>query len=168
MTWWTMTKEYDRHFQLYAFLYFDGLVDWPWFKAQGIAESGLDMDAVSNRGARGIMQLMPGTTQDIAKALQIIPNINDPKTNIHFGIRYARQMWDIFKKETGIERLRFALGAYNAGAGNIIKAQGLTDRPNSWEAVSFELENVTGAANSHQTRSYVKKIEDIRLQIIDA
>lgn len=163
-----MTKEYDRHFKLYTFFYFDGLVDWPWLKAQGIVESNLDYDAVSPMGARGIMQLMPGTAADVARELQIVPNITDPKTNILFGVHYLRKMWDIFKKQEGLERLRFALASYNAGAGHIIKAQGLAERSNSWESVGFALTKVTGDANSQQTRDYVKKIEHVRLALIEA
>lgn len=163
-----MTGEYDRYFRLYAAIHFDGLVDWPWFKAQGVAESNLDMNAVSPAGARGIMQIMPETAKEIAAELQIIPNITDPKTSINFGLYYGRKMWNIFKKEDGLERLRFALGAYNAGAGNIIQAQGETNRPNVWEAVSHNLHKITGERNAWQTINYVKKIELLRLTIIEA
>ncbi len=163
-----MTKEYDKYFQQFAFMYFDGLVSWPWLKAQGIAESGLRHDAVSPVGARGIMQIMPGTAKDIAKHFQVVPNLDDPKTNIMFGCHYLRQMWGIFKKEEGLERLRFAFGAYNAGPGNIIKAQELTDRPTVWEAVRAMLPEVTGGSNAKQTTDYVRRIEAIRLGMIEA
>jgi len=101
-----MTKEYDRWFQEFTFLYFSGLVSWPWLKAQGIAESNLRHDAVSKAGARGLMQIMPGTAVDIAKHFAVVPNLDDPKTNIMFGAHYLRKCWDIFKKEEGLERLR--------------------------------------------------------------
>jgi soluble lytic murein transglycosylase-like protein len=162
-----MTREYDRWFQEFTFIYFSGLITWPWLKAQAIAESGLRHDAVSPAGARGLMQIMPATAVEIAKHFQTIPNLDDPKTSIMFGAHYLRRCWNIFKKEEGLERLRFALGAYNAGAGHIIKAQGLTDRPTVWEAVSARLPEVTGAANARQTTEYVRRIEGIRLAMIE-
>lgn len=163
-----VTREYDKYFRLYAAIHFDGLIAWPWFKAQAIAESNLDMNAVSPVGARGIMQIMPATAKEIASELQIIPNIGDPKTSINFGIYYCRKMWNIFKKEDGIERLRFALGAYNAGAGNIIKAQAETDRPTVWDTVSGSLHKITGERNAHQTINYVRRIEQTRLAVIES
>jgi len=161
------TKEYDRHFQEFAFIYFSGLITWPWLKAQAIAESGLVHDAVSPAGARGLMQLMPATAVEIAKHFAVIPNLDDPKMNIMFGSHYLRKCWDIFKAEAGLERLRFALGAYNAGAGHIIAAQKLTDRPTVWEAVSARLPEVTGERNAHETVTYVRRIEGIRLGMIE-
>lgn len=159
---------YDKLFQQYSFLYFDGLVAWPWFKAQAIAESGLRPAAVSPAGARGLMQLMPATAQEIAKHFQIVPNLDDPRTSVMFGIHYMRRMWDIFQAEKGLERLRFAFGAYNAGAGNIIAAQKMTDRPDRWEAVGAMLDHVTGAADARQTTDYVRRIEQARLEMIGA
>lgn len=163
-----MTSEYDDIFKHYADIYFPNMVRWPWFKAQGMAESNLRLDAVSEAGARGIMQIMPATGAEIARHFQIVPSLFDPRCNIQFGIFYMRRMWDIFKHEEGLERLRFAFGGYNAGAGNIIKAQAKTDRPDNWEAVRSQLHQITGAANAQQTTDYVRRIEKYRLQIIEA
>lgn len=162
-----MTKEYDRWFQEFAFIYFSGLVTWPWLKAQGIAESGLRHDAVSPVGARGIMQIMPGTAKEIAKHFQVVPNLDDPKTSIMFGAHYLRKMWNIFGQEEGLERLRFAFGAYNAGAGNIIKAQKLARRPDKWEDICTVLPRITGDDDAPETIAYVRRIEGIRLSMIE-
>lgn len=163
-----LTKEYDQYFQQFCAIYFSGLVAWPWLKAQGIAESNLRPDAVSPVGARGIMQIMPATAQEIGKHFQLVPNLDHPKTSIMFGAHYLRRMWDIFKAEQGLERLRFAFGAYNAGAGNIIKAQGKAGRPDNWESVATVLPLVTGPDNARQTTDYVRRIERIRLEMIEA
>lgn len=161
-----MTGEYDKYFRLYAAVYFYEVVAWPWFKAQGFAESRLDPDAVSPVGAQGIMQLMPPTALEMARELLTTPNVYDPARNIHFGVRYMRKMWDIFKAEQGIERLRFAMGAYNAGAGNIIKAQKIAGGTDRWGEICWVLDQVTGPDNARQTIDYVAKIELTRLQLI--
>ena len=168
-----MLDLYDGYFQRFAARFFEDtetgtiMVSWPWFKAQAMAESSLDPFAVSGSGAMGLMQLMPDTIKLMVKRLQVYEEPFDPRWSIMAGIRYDRHLWDIFKKEKGLERLRFVLGAYNAGPGNIIKAQRHTDRPNIWEAVSHELEAITGPKNSLQTRTYVKRVERYRLQIIE-
>ena len=49
----------DDAFRKYAKRFFGPGVDWRLFKAQGMTESGLDPDATSRMGARGILQLLP-------------------------------------------------------------------------------------------------------------
>ena len=51
------SDKYDAHFRKYSKHYFGPGVDWHWFKAQAIAESGLKPGASSKSGARGIMQI---------------------------------------------------------------------------------------------------------------
>lgn len=79
-------------------------------KAVMQVESGGKADAVSPKGARGPMQLMPGT------AKQLGVDINDPQENIHGGSRYLQQMINKYGKKD------IALAAYNWGPGNIDKA----------------------------------------------
>ena len=76
-------------------------------------ESRLHPEALSPRGARGIMQLMPATARD----LDIDPR--DTVANIEGGTRYLRQMADRF----GAWPL--ALAAYNAGPGAVARFGGI-------------------------------------------
>ena len=161
-----MTDRFNKYFIMYAARYFGNDVAWPWFLAQATAESGLNPGAVSPAGARGLMQIMPDTARMMSRKLQMKVDPFDPGTSILFGIRYDRYLWDMFKKEQGPERLRFVLGAYNAGPGNIIKAQRKADRSDNWASICRVLHLVTGAANAGQTINYVEKIARIRLENI--
>lgn len=70
-------------------------------------ESGWNVGALSNKGATGLAQLMPGT------AITLGVDIDDPAQNLDGGARYLRQMFDKF----GTWKL--ALAAYNAGPGAV-------------------------------------------------
>src|SRR5262245_29519785 len=72
-------------------------------------ESGFRPCAVSNRGAMGLMQLMPETAATLG-----IADPFDPRNNIRSGAQYLRQMLDQFE---GDEEL--ALAAYNAGPAKV-------------------------------------------------
>jgi len=68
-------------------------------------ESGYNPQAVSPKGATGLMQLMPDTARRYA-----VKNIFDPQENIQGGARYLRFLLDMFKNN-----LDLTLAAYNAG-----------------------------------------------------
>ncbi len=160
-----LTTEYDEHFRLYASIYFNGDVNWHWFRAMGIAESGLKPNAVSHAGAQGIMQLMPATSAEVAIEMWIKDDPFDPRINILMGIHYARKMWNIFKKEEGLERVCFMLGAYNAGAHNIIRAQKVASRPDIWHDIAAVMPQVTGK-HAMETIKYVERVLALRQKMI--
>jgi soluble lytic murein transglycosylase-like protein len=74
-------------------------------------ESSFKARAMSYKGARGLMQLMPGTAARFG-----VSNIWDPKQNIEGGARYLRLLLDMFSGD-----VRLALAGYNAGEGAVMK-----------------------------------------------
>ena len=81
------------------------------------AESNFDCDAVSGKGALGLMQLMPGT----AKELGADPNI--PEQNVDAGTRYLRVLMDKYQGHTN--SLPRVIAAYNAGPGMVDRYHGV-------------------------------------------
>ena len=76
-------------------------------------ESRFSEEAVSRAGARGLMQIMPATGEEIAEALGIpfhVEDLFEPETSIRFGCYYLRQQLDRFDQNPAV-----ALAAYNAG-----------------------------------------------------
>lgn len=70
-----------------------------------VVESAFDADAVSSKGARGLMQLMPAT----AKAYGAV-DVTDPAQNVQAGARYLRDLINRYEND-----LELVLAAYNAG-----------------------------------------------------
>lgn len=79
--------------------------------AQMHQESSFKRNAISHKGARGLMQLMPGTAARFG-----VRNIFDPQQNIEGGARYMRYLLDHFKGDVVL-----ALAGYNAGEGAVLK-----------------------------------------------
>ena len=120
----TRTRDdYDDVFRKYSKRFFGPGFDWQYFKAQGMAESGLAADATSHAGARGIMQLMPSTYRAIQTTNPELKAIDHPESNIAAGIMYDRDLWRTYQDHPDEERLRFMFGGYNAGPGTMRRAK---------------------------------------------
>jgi len=153
----------DETFRKYAKRFFGPGVDWRLFKAQGIAESGLNPDAVSRVGARGIMQLMPSTYQDVrSKSSLIGEHIDDPEWNIAAGILYDRTLWKSWTTTLDdSHRYQFMFGSYNAGMTYVQKAQKMAEEraldARVWPSIELVAPQVP-RWKSEETITYVQRI----------
>ena len=94
-------------------------------------ESGFDENAVSAKGAKGLMQITDETGAYIAAKLRIVSyDLFEPRTNIRFGCYYLRYLLD------GFSDVKTAIAAYNAGEGNV--RNWLTDKKYSEDGVALK------------------------------
>jgi soluble lytic murein transglycosylase len=89
------------------------------------AESGFNARAVSRKGARGLMQLMPATASNLG-----VRNSFDPRENIHGGVRHLRALIDRFPGN-----LPLAIAAYNAGERAVLTYGGIPPYPETRDYV---------------------------------
>jgi soluble lytic murein transglycosylase-like protein len=81
------------------------------------AESGFQPDALSPKGAIGLMQLMPGTAE------QLHADPHDPRQNVEAGTAYLRSL--LVKYESNDDQVARAVAAYNAGPGAVDRYNGV-------------------------------------------
>jgi len=95
--------------------YVSGYSNDPLIQSVIIQESGGDPNAVSKRGAQGLMQIMPKTAKQPGFGVKPLKDAFDPQENVRFGTEYLYAM----QKKYG--NTRDALIAYNWGVGNTDK-----------------------------------------------
>lgn len=84
-------------------------------KAIIMAESGYNPNAISEKGAKGLMQLMPSTAQALG-----VEDVFNPQQNISGGVRYFKKLVNRFDGD-----IKLALAAYNAGSKKVRHYQGI-------------------------------------------
>ncbi len=153
---------YDAFFKKYTKRYFGMNFDWQYFKAQGLAESELSATARSYVGARGIMQLMPSTFQEIQTKRPEFESIDDPEWNIAAGIMHDRYLWKLWEPVgPDSDRTRFMFASYNAGEGTIARATAAAKKKQLDEMRWPNIEIVAPEVprwRYRETLGYVKKI----------
>lgn len=137
-------------------------IDWMLLMAQSYQESTLNPKALSNRGAVGIMQVLPSTAKE--KYINV-NSVHDVDNNVHAGTKYMRYMLDNYFNDSSIdqsEKILFALAGYNCGPNRITKyrKEALLKgyNPNKW------FNNVEKIAIEHgivETVKYVRNISSL-------
>jgi soluble lytic murein transglycosylase-like protein len=100
-------------------------IEAPLIKAVIKAESDFDPNAISHKGARGLMQIMPMNYR-----LLNVENPFDPNQSIEGGARYLRDMLDRYNGS-----LNLSLAAYNAGPGAVDRHGGVPPYPETTEYI---------------------------------
>lgn len=112
-------------------------------------ESNFNKDAISSQEARGLMQIMETTANEVAQKidynLESVDDLNNPETNIMIGTKYFSNLLDSFNQNEML-----AIAAYNAGIGNVKKwiSDGIINEDGS------NLENIP----YKETNNYVRKV----------
>jgi soluble lytic murein transglycosylase len=126
-------------------------VELPLICAVASAESGGRADARSGAGAVGLMQLMPSTAAEMARALgEPRPDLEDPATSLRLGARYLRRQLDRFGDSPCAKEM--ALAAYNAGP----------ERVEEWRREGGEPapDTVLDWIRFGETRAFVRRVLD--------
>ena len=162
-------SNYDGYFQQYSR---DVRWDWRLMAAQCYQESTFDPKAVSFAGAKGLMQIMPGTADHLG-----VPRdkLYDPETNIAAAAKLIKELQQAFSDiREQYERTNFVLASYNGGSHHIRDAMALASRdgknPHHWaEVAPYVLKLATpqyyndpivkyGYMRGSETVDYVEKI----------
>lgn len=122
------TAVYDQHIKQSSYRY---NVDPQLIKAIIKAESDFDCFARSQKGAQGLMQLMPETARDLN-----VVNSFDPRANIDGGTHYFRTMLDTFNGN-----IPLSLAAYNAGPNLVKRTNQIPHIPETVEYVQRVLQH---------------------------
>lgn len=135
---WSVQR-YGPVIQTYARKY---ELDWRLVLAVMRHESRFMADAVSHRGAFGLMQIMPATQAELAGKLGV-SETETPTNNIKAGVYHLQHLYRSIDAVDEENHIRLTLAAYNAGLNRILDAQDvasfLGDKPSEWDAVKSTL-----------------------------
>ena len=128
--------------------------NWTFIHAITRQESQFDRQAISHAGARGMMQLMPGTANEVAGKLGLSYNrdqlTTDTNYNMMLGSTYFQQMLRYFGGSYPL-----AVAAYNAGPGNVNKWLRANGDPRTG---SIEMIDWIEAIPIFETKNYVQRV----------
>ena len=129
-------------------------VEWALVHALIRQESRYDTEAISSAGARGLMQLMPGTAKEVAGKAGMSHQqswlTSKPEHNIALGSRYLEKMLARYNGNYAM-----ALAAYNAGPGRVDRWIGEIGDPRN---PKVDLVNWIEMIPIYETRNYVQRV----------
>ena len=121
-------------------------VDWVLILAVIRQESGFNHEAVSYKGAYGLMQIMPLTQIELAEKLGVEEAFT-PRNNIKAGVFHLKSLYSAFDHLPKEDRICLSLAAYNAGLGRILDAQRIAlymgNDPHRWSSIRSSLAFLT-------------------------
>lgn len=154
-------KQYDKYIKKSVKLYWTDFPKWRYWKAQLYQESRFKSTAVSPVGAKGLAQFMPKTKEQIWRELKYNENISAFSSyhSIFAGAYYMRKLRNQWKwKRPQKDKHELAMYCYNAGLGNILKAQKACNNAVLSKDIIKCLPQITGH-HSKETINYVKEID---------
>jgi membrane-bound lytic murein transglycosylase F len=117
-------------------------IDWTLVLAVIKQESRFNHEAVSDRGAYGLMQIMPITQIELADKLGV-DEASSPRNNIKAGVYHLKSLYSYFHNVAEYDRMCLTLAAYNAGLGRIEDAQQIAlymgNDPKKWSSIKMAL-----------------------------
>ena len=154
-----ITNRFDIYFRIATRKYLPSGYGHQWclLKALAWTESSLNPHATSPVGAIGLLQVMPATAKETARRHQIMGNVRDARTNIniaaaHIGVLIG--FWSAQRSQWC--RVELVIASYNAGQGNIAKAQVLSGGKRCWNGIAPALPQVTGR-HANETIGHVSR-----------
>jgi hypothetical protein len=155
-----ISDKYDRDFKNAAMFLPTG-TDWRYLKAQCYQESRLNPLAVSPVGAMGLCQFMPVTAREMEQKHKELNDFWLPEVSIRAAGLYMGKLNRFWSAPRPVmDRYKLALASYNAGQGNVLKAQVLSGGANDYITVISALPEVTGH-HSKETIDYVQQITEV-------
>lgn len=141
-------NDFDMMFQIAARRWYPPALQDHWCIAKALCwiESRLNPEAESGVGALGLCQVMPATAQDLRGRNLWRGNLRHARDNAKASALAFTRKWDFWvTPRPGLEcRLEVTLASYNAGEGNVLKAQVLSGGKLCWEGIRPFMAQVTG------------------------
>jgi membrane-bound lytic murein transglycosylase F len=136
-------QKYGETVRKYSYKYD---LDWRLVLAVMRHESRFLADATSDKGAFGLMQIMPATQLELAEKLGV-KETESPSNNIIAGIFHLQQLYRSIGGSDEENHIRMTLAAYNAGLNRVLDAQNVAEylgyNPQNWQAVKSVLPLLT-------------------------